>query len=183
MAKAYITWFYFPVTRKATDHVNAPALPSSDCWSPLTPAFQENTFNWGKCAGNDQSLFRRVAGVQVLPPASRQVLLSEADLGTDDEDLLQMRLISGLIPPLQRTHRFGRESAPFVSPHTHLIKAEVLYCGRLSSRHAVRSTLPIICSLHHLHGVISCRRAGENLFKAPNDRRRITTAMGLNYLH
>lgn len=83
------------------NHVKVPALPYSDCWSLLTPALQENMFNWGECAEIDQSLFRWVTRVQVLPPASRQVLLSEADLDTDDEDLLQMRLISGLIP---RTH-------------------------------------------------------------------------------
>lgn len=177
--KTHITSFYFPVRIKAMDHVNAPDLPYSDCWSLLTPALQENMFNWGKCAENEQSLFRWVTAVQVLPAASQQVLLSEADLDTDDEDLLQMRLISGLIPLIH----FQRKSTAFISPHTHLIKTVVLYCGRLSSRHAVRLTLPIICSLHHLRCVISRRRAGEPPFKAVNDRRRITTAMGLNYLH
>lgn len=102
------------------DHVNAPDLPYSDCWSLLTPALQENMFNWGKCAENEQSLFRWVTGVQVLPAASRQVLLSEADLDTDDEDLLQMRLISGLIP---RTHFLtppSRGSLHHLYPLTHI---------------------------------------------------------------
>lgn len=103
------------------DHVNAPAQPCSDCRSPLTPALR-NMFNWGKCAENDQSLFHWVTGEQVLPPASRQVILYEADLSTDDEDLLQMRLISGLIPCFS-----GHTPPSHIHPHAenddHLIKA------------------------------------------------------------
>lgn len=48
---------------------------------------------------------------------------------------------------------------------------------------SIRLTPPIISGLHLLHSVISRRRAGEPLFNTVNDRRRITRAVGLNYLH
>lgn len=110
------------------DHVNAPAQPYSDCWSPLTPALR-GTSLIGENVQKMSNLYSTGSPEQVLPPASRQVFLSEADLSTDDEDLLQMRLISGLIPC------FPAHTAPlrpslhhllYIHPHAendgHLIK-------------------------------------------------------------